>query len=111
VLTRHAACNSPGNSTFSASVDEEFPSTPRGSVGKAGCKERFEVEEPFPACQPKCPGLHGPEFLEIGENFRVIFPAKMDHLLQRTEVPSPRLCRAMGHQERLEPSRYTRTEE
>jgi hypothetical protein len=46
------------------------------------------------------------------EGFPVIYARELvDQLQQRTEVLSPRLCRAMGHQEWLEPLRYTRTDE
>jgi hypothetical protein len=88
-----------------------LPSIPRESAGKAGWDKEFGVEELFLACPPLSSSPHGLEFLAIGENFLVNYPRESDHLQQRTEVPSPRLCRAMGHQEWLEPSRYTRTEE
>jgi hypothetical protein len=78
---------------------DSFPSTPRGSAGKAGCEERFEVEEPFPACQPKCPGVHGQDFLTSEEDIRMIYPRELDHPLKvkRSAVLSSTPCdRASG---------------
>jgi len=89
-----------------------LPSTPWKSAGEAGREKEFEVEELFPACLPSSSRFQGLQFLTSEEGFPVIYSRELaDHLQQRREVFSPRLCRAMGHQERLEPSRYTRTDE
>jgi hypothetical protein len=98
VPTRHAACNSPGNSTFSVWCKRKVALHPWESAGEAGREEEFEVEELFLACPPFSPGSHGLELWRSEECFRVIYSRELvDHLQQRTEVFSPRQCRAMGH--------------
>jgi hypothetical protein len=89
-----------------------LPSTPWESAGEAGWEKEFEVEELFPACPPSSSSFCGLEMLTSEEDSPVIYARELvDQLQQRTEVLSPRLCRAMGHQEWFEPSRYTRTDE
>jgi hypothetical protein len=89
-----------------------LPSTPWESAGEAGREKKSEVEEWLPACPPSIPNFREPEFPASEEMFQVKEPIEFDdQLQQRRELVSPRLCRAMGYQERLEPSRYTRKDE
>jgi hypothetical protein len=88
-----------------------LPSTPWESAGEAGWEKEFEVEELFPACPLSNSTSDGLQFLSSEEGFPVIYSRELvDHLQQRREVV-PFVCRAMGLQEWLEPSRYTRTDE
>ena len=110
--TRHEVCNSLGNSTFSVWRERRIVLHPWESAGEAGREKEFAVEELFPACPPSIPNFRELEFPASEEMFRVKEPSEFDdRLQQRWELLSPRLCRAMGYQERLEPSRYTRTDE
>jgi hypothetical protein len=78
-----------------------LPSTPWESVGGAGREKKLEVEDRLPACSPSSPNFRELEFPASEEIFRVKEPSEFDdHLQQRRELLSPRLCRAMGHQER-----------
>jgi hypothetical protein len=89
-----------------------LPSTPWESAGEAGREKKFEVEERLPACPPSIRNFRELELPASEEMFRVKESGEFDdYLQQRRELLSPRLCRAMGYQELLEPSRYTRTDE